>query len=135
MSTFRSFVDGLEALVVTGVVRRYTQGPPLGAPGTADCPFQYVRYPRSTEVAIVFGEQGGHPTRTAELVIGVEPVGQNTAYENFDDTVDLMDNLESALQGASCLTKSKLNWSIRQEDDPVAGQMYWAIIATVEGSG
>jgi len=135
MTTFRSFVDALEALTITGVNRQYTQGPPIGAPGVADCPFQYVRYPRSEEIPIVFGEQGGWPTLRAELVLGVEPVGQNTAFENFDDTVDLMDALVTALQASSCITKSKLTWNIRQAIDTVAGQQYWAVIAEVEGRG
>ena len=135
MTTFRSFVDALEALTITGVVRQYTQGPPMGAPGTADCPFQYVRYPASDEIPLVFGEQGGWPTLRADLVIGVEPVGQNTTFENFDDTVDMMDNVTVALQGAPCITKSKLNWSIRQAIDTVAGQQYWAVIAAIEGKG
>lgn len=134
-TTYRSFVDALEALVVTGVVRRYTQGPPMGAPGVADCPFQYVRYPGSDEIPIVFGEQGGWPTLRAELVIGVEPAGQDTAFQNFDATVDMMDNLATALRGAACITKNKLHWSQRQITDTVAGQQYWAVVANVEGSG
>lgn len=135
VTTYRSFVDALEDLTITGVARQYTQGPPLGQPGVADCPFQYVRYPASDEVPIVFGEQGGWPTLRAELVVGVEPVGQNTAFENFDDTVDMMDNVATALREADCITKSKIRWGMRQAIDPVAGQNYWAVIATVEGSG
>ena len=129
-------IDALEALSITGVNRQYTQGPPIGAPGVADCPFQYVRYPGSNnEHAVVFGEQGGWNHLRAELVIGVEPVGQNTAQENFDDTVDMMDNVASALRGASCISSSKINWSLRQIIDTVAGQQYWAVLAVVEGYG
>jgi len=136
MTTYRSFVDALEALDITGVVRQYTQGPPVGAPGTADCPFQYVRYPGTDEeFAIVFGEQGGWADLRAELVIGVEPVGQNVTPENFDDTVDMMDNVRTALQGATCMTKSKLRWSLRQTIDTIAGQDYWAVVAQVRGNG
>jgi hypothetical protein len=136
VTTYRSFVDALEALSITGVNRQYTQGPPIGAPGVADCPFQYVRYPRTDEeFAIVFGEQGGWADLQAELVIGVEPVGQNVAPENFDDTVDMMDNVAAALRGSTCLTKSKLRWGLRQAIDTVAGQEYWAVIATVRGNG
>ncbi len=135
-TNYRSFVDALEDLDINGVVRQYMQGPPLGAPGTTECPFQYVRYPGSdTEYAIVFGEQGGWNHLRAELVVGVEPVGQSTAYENFDDTVDMMDNVATALRGATCTTKSKLRWSLRQIIDTVAGQQYWAVLAVVEGNG
>jgi len=134
-TTFRSFVDALEALEIDDVTRQYTQGPPVPPPATADCPFQYVRYPASDEIPIVFGEQGGWPTLRAELVIGIEPVAQNVGPENFDDTVDMMDNVTLALQSASCITKSKLRWNIRQTIDTIAGQDYWAVVAAVEGSG
>jgi len=134
-TTYRTFVDALEALVVTGVVQRYTSGPPSGAPGTSDIPAQYVRYPGSDEVAIVFGEGGGWPTLRAELVLLVEAVGQNTQGRNFDLTVDMMDNLATALRGTTCTTKSKLRWSVRMGEDLVAGTAYWAVVANVEGSG
>jgi len=134
-TTYRSFVDALEALDIDDVVRQYTQGPPLNPPGVADCPFQYVRYPGSDEIPIVFGEQGGWPTLRAELVIGVEPVGQNIGYVNFDATVDMMDNVADALRGATCMTKSHVRWGLRQIIDTVAGQQFWAVLATVEGSG
>jgi len=135
VTTYRSFVDGLEALVVTGVVRRYTSGPPAGSTGVADTPAQYVRYPGGEEIAIVFGEQGGWPTLRAELVILVEAVAQSTQVRNFDLTVDMMDNLTTALQGATCITKTKLRWSVRMGEDLVAGTAYWAVIASVEGNG
>jgi hypothetical protein len=135
-TTYRSFVDALEALTITGVERQYTQGPPVGSPAVADCPFQYVRYPGSDdERAIVFGEQGGFPHLRAELVIGVEPVGQNLTPENFDDTVDMMDNVATALRGAACISKAKIWWSLRQIIDTIAGQQYWAVLAIVEGRG
>jgi len=136
VTTYRSFVDALEALSITDVTRQYTQGPPVGAPSTADCPFQYVRYPRSNEEhAIVFGEQGGWADLQADLVVCLEPTGQNVTPENFDDTVDMMDNVADALRGATCYTKSKLFWGIRQTIDTVAGQEYWAVVATVRGYG
>lgn len=133
VTAYRSFVDALEALSITGVVREYHHGPPTTSP--ADTPAQYVRSPGSEEIAIVFGEQGGWPTLRADLVILVEPVGQSTQERNFDLTVDMMDNIATALRGATCMTKSHVRWSLRQTIDTVAGQDYWAIVAGVEGSG
>lgn len=135
ITTFRSFVDALEDISVTGVVRRYERGPPSGAPSTADTPAQYVRYPAGDEIPLVFGEQGGWPTLRAELVLLVEPVGQSKQGRNFDLTVDMMDNLTAALRGLSCITKSKIRWSIRQAIDTVAGQAYWAVVASIQGNG
>lgn len=135
-TTYRSFVDALEALEVTGVVRRFTSGPPAGSTGVADTPAQYVRYPVGEEAPIVFGEQLGWPTLRAEIVILVEPVAQSTQPRNFDLSVDMMDNLSTALREATCITKSKLRvGSIRIGEDLVAGMSYWAVFATVEGHG
>jgi hypothetical protein len=128
-------VDALEATTVAGVSRTFTQGPPLGSPGVTDCPFQYVRFPEGDEIPLVFGEQGGDPTLRAEFVVCIEPVGQSTAPENFDATVDMMDAVTAGLRALSCITKSHLNWSLRLAMDIVAGQMYWAVIASVEGRG
>ena len=135
VTTYRSFVDALEALDIAGVSRQYTQGPPVGSPSTPDCPAQFVRYPGSDEHAIVFGEQGGWPTLRADLVVLVEPVGQSRGGENFDHTVDMMDAVAIALRGAPCITKSHLRWGCRQTIEEVAGQAYWAVVANVEGNG
>ena len=134
-TTFRSFIDALESLDITGVVREFHEGPPAGAPATADTPFQYVRYPQSDEIPIVFGEQGGWPSLRAELVVCVEPVAQSTQPRNFDDTVDMMDNIATALREADCLAKSHLTWSLRMTTDLVAGTAYWAVVVNVEGHG
>ena len=136
VTTYRSFVDALEALSITGVNRQYTQGPPIAQPGDADIPAQYARYPGTDEeFPIVFGEQGGWLDLHAELVVLVKAVGLNTAFENFDDTVDMMDNVATALRGSTCTTKSKVRWSLSQIIDTVAGQQYWAVLARVRGYG
>jgi len=135
ITTYRAFIDALEALDVTGVVRCHTSGPPSGAPSAGDTPALYVRYPGSEEIPLVFGGQGGWPTLRAEVVVLVEPVAQSTQARNFDLSVDMMDNLATALRGAACIAKSKLRWSMRMGEDLVAGTAYWAIMATVEGNG
>jgi hypothetical protein len=134
-TTYRSFVDALEALDITGVNRQFTQGPPLNPPVVGDCPFQYVRYPGGSEGALVFQNQGGWPTLRAELIVCVEPVAQNTAFENFDDTVDMMDNISTTLRATDCTLANHLRWEIRQIIDTVAGNQYWAVQTIVEGSG
>jgi len=134
-TTFRTFIDNIEALDVTGVNRAYTQGPPASSAGST--PFQYVRYPQGNQGPIVFGEAGGPPTMVAELVICVEEVAQNVQAENFDDTVDMMDNVNTAIREAgNCWPgKSKASWEIRMGIDTVAGTDYWAVITTITGSG
>ena len=133
MTTYRSVVDALEALSITGVVRRYTSGPPAGASGVGDTPAQYVRYPGGDERALVFGEGGGLTALRTELVVLVEPVAQSTQPRNFDLTVDMMDNVAAALRRAPCTIGGKLAWSVRMGEDFVASTAYWAVIASVEG--
>lgn len=135
LTKFRAFVDALEAMTVTGVSRNYTQGPPLGAPVDADCPALFVRYPEADEDRTTFGTHGGWPTFRTDVVIVVEPTGQNTAPANFDATVDMMDNLSAALRDLQCIVKSKMRWHIKQTMELVAGQEYWAVVASVEGRG
>jgi len=135
VTTFSEFVDNLEDLDVVGVVRKFEEGPPMSE--AADRPFQYVRYPQGDESAIVFGEGGGLATMQAELVICVEAIGQNTQAANFDDTVDMMDALITALRakGRCWPGQGGTTWNIRMGVDTVAGQDYWAVIALVKGSG
>jgi len=47
----------------------------------------------------------------------------------------MMDNVADALRGATCITKAHIRWGVRQIIDTVAGQQYWAVLATVRGYG
>ena len=130
--TMNAFVDGLEALVVSGVVRSYTHGPPSGAAGVGDCPAMFVHLPAMTGAPLVFGEGGGNGTLSAQVIILVEPVAQSRNPENFDAGVDMMDALEDALRGAECAIGKIASWNIRLTELEVAGIAYWAVIAQIE---
>jgi hypothetical protein len=136
MTTYRQFVDRLEALAIAGVNKRYTQGPPQSL-NTADMPAQWVQFPRSNEGTITsFVGNGGWATMIAELVIALEAVGQNTGPENFDAAVDMMDNITTVLRANDCgITMSKVRWNLVLTVRAVAGVNYWVVIATLEGNG
>lgn len=136
MTTYRQFVDRLEALVITGVTRQFETGRP-DALNTDDLPAQWVQFPRSSEGRpTTFEGNGGWPTMRAELVIAVEAVGQNTGMANFDAAVDMMDNITTTLRANDCgITKSKVTWALTLTIRAVAGVDYWVIIAGIEGSG
>lgn len=138
ITTMRAFVDALEAITITGVLRQYTQGPPTSA-NDADIPCSFVKLPNSNEGPLVYQNQGGWPTLQATHVILVEAVVQNLQPVNFDATVDMMDAMSTALRGgdADCgtLAKSHLTWSQRQGIETVAGVEYWAIFTDVQGQG
>jgi len=135
MTTLRSFVDNLEALVVAGVSYRYPSGPPAAPPNILPC--QYVRFPNLDEGQLVFGEGGGWPVLRATLVILEEAVPQDAQRRNFDRTVDMCDSVRAALQGCirNTLADSKPTWRISTGVDTVGGQAYWAVVAEVEAKG
>lgn len=139
MTTFRSFVDALEALEVTGVKRAFQRGPPKDLSAGEDLPAMYVRLPRGDKTPLVFDGFDGWTAFVADIVICVQAVGQGEEeYINFDDTVDMMDNLSSALASVTAcdvISKTKHTWAIRQTVNAVAEIDYWAVIATVTGRG
>jgi hypothetical protein len=133
-STLRAFVDALEAIVVTGVTRRYTSGPPESV-DTADLPAQFVQLPQLSDQPFNFGNHGGWPTFRADIVIAYEPVAQNTNAVNFDGTVDMVDSLTSAIRALSITAAlAALSWTSRQTTVEIAGTSYWAVVTTVEGT-
>jgi len=133
MITLRTFVDGLEALSITGVTRSYLQGPPTSGPVTADLPALFIAYPTLTGSRLTLGNQGGNGTLTAQLYILVEPVAQNMQGANYDATVAMVDALETALIAAACSIGGALSWSVRVTTFEVAGEAYWTVIADMEG--
>lgn len=135
MTTYNAFVDGLEALVVVGVRRRYESGPPLSL-NTADLPAQWVQLPAGESEAMVLGDAATSrwPTFRADLIVAIEAVGQATGGANFDDTVTLLEALRTRLE-LTDLTEAPLSWTMRQVIVTVAGTDYWAILCSVTGQG
>lgn len=135
LTTLTTFVDGLEGLDVAGVARRFPQGPPA-ALNRGDLPAQFAMLPRPavTEGGWVFGQAGYQRTLRAELVIVLEAVGQNTYPQNFRRAVDMIDNLNAALESSTAhdLANGSPEWTVRLEALEVAGAGYWALIADVE---
>ena len=130
-STLAAYVADLAALTVTGVTRKY--GAPPVQINTADLPCMYPRLPQLADNPITACGQGGWPIHTAELVIMVEPLGQNLQPTNFAAVLTLIDNLQAALQ-ADRPTTGKRTWQIRQEIvEHKPDTLHWAIIATVTG--
>jgi len=131
ITTYSSFTSGLAALSVTGVERKYTHPPT--ALSTADLPAMWPGLPSGDEPHMTFQAGGGWPQLTCDLIIAVEPVGQNTQSVNYSNMITAMDNLSTALRGAS-IGRSTLTWNITGNVQiAVAGTTYWAVIATVSG--
>jgi len=131
--TLATFVNGLEALVIEGVTRRYIHGVPAAVVNVPDLPALFVAYPVATGGKLAFSGQGGTGTVGAQLHILVEAVAQDYQERNFDRTVAMADALETALFTVACAVGGNLSWSIRVTNVAVAGEMYWVVVADMEG--
>lgn len=137
MTTFASFVTSISGLSITGVERTYTSTPE--SIGAADLPAQFVRLPDgeatySPETCIETGK-----TRSIELVVCIEPVALEVADQNFDDTIAMMDYIETALDTWNAAQNTMLfSYSISTSGNApvvVGDTAYWAVIASVNGVG
>jgi len=130
---YKDFADGIAALSITGVTRNYGTEPPASLK-TADLPASFVISPRGQNDPFAF--TGGATTAmlTVQLVVCIEPVGQNLASQNAADTLTLIDATVTALAGTN-VGISKSEFEIRQVIYDVGGESYWALIANVSARG
>jgi hypothetical protein len=135
ITSYTDYTAALASLVVEGVTRRYTSPP--SQLHTADLPAQFVRLPEGREGPLTADGEGGWPALTAELVIAVEPVHQNTPAANYATTVALVDAVSAALRAVTPkqVCKSKLSWTIGARRDVLGEQEYWLLVARVTGQG
>lgn len=135
MTTLVAFVDAVEDLKIAGVTHQWKSGRPEGEPG--DIPCSYVSMLITGENGPqVFGEQGKiNPSLRCELVVVVEPVGQDIGYCNFDACIAMMDAITTAIMAqANCWPgASKCTWASRMEIIPIAGIAFWCVVTTIEG--
>lgn len=132
-TTYAAYVNALEALVVTGVTRRYTSGQPSTL-NTADLPAQWVDLPRGTSEPATCAHDMTR-TLTADLIVALEPVGQVTRVNNFAATVTMLDSLHTALDAADLGTDSIPSWSSRMAIVTVNTTDYWAVVTEVTALG
>ena len=132
MTTYAAFVSALHGITVTGVSRKFDHTPQ--AVQTADLPAQYLRLPGggiNSETLTTCAGDG--KTRTIELVIIGEPVGQGDVDTNFGAVVTLMDNLETALDALGD-TMPMTTYAIRGEGMQVGDALHWGLVATITGT-
>ena len=134
MTTFASLVSSVSSIEVAGVQRRYTYTPE--SLGAADLPAQFVRLPD--------GSTGHAPTscleyqkeRAIELVVCIEPANLETAQQNYADTVEMMDYIETALD--AWIGAQLFSYTISTSGSApvyVGSTPYWAVIASINGVG
>jgi hypothetical protein len=133
-TTYAAFTAALAALTVTGVTRKFANPP--AAVDTADLPALWPGLPSGTEPLMTFatgsGTSGGWPAMRCDLIVALEPVGQNTQAANYAATVAMLDNLSSTLRG-NHIGRGPMTWAITANVQiNVSGNLYWAVIATIE---
>jgi hypothetical protein len=136
MTTYRAWVDYLETLAPTGVVKKFTAGPPA-ALNTADLPAQWLELPHGENRPSCSGSEGGDRTLYADHVVALEPVGQATQAVNFDACVTMLDSIDAALEGTYATSPliGPQTWRSRLAIVTVAGVAYWSIVTSIEGLG
>jgi hypothetical protein len=135
MTTLVAFVDAIEDLKIAGVTHQWKSGPPLGDPGDIPCSFVNLAVTGANGPQ-VFGEQGKiNPALRCELVVALEPVGQDVGDVNFDACIAMMDAVTTAImsQGNCWPGASKCTWATRVEIVPIAGIDFWCVVTTIEG--
>lgn len=133
MTTFQQWVDGFRTanLTITGVTRHY-DNPPLSL-NTADLPAAWP--------SIFSGGYDGYEWSCNELnetysmsfVVACEAVNQSRMPENYELMIDIADNLRTALNGITSMLFIR-PLSIQAATVTVAGNNYYGLVATVEGS-
>lgn len=134
--TVAAFYTALNSLSVTGVTRRYAYEP--NGISTADMPAQWVRLPGNglgIDSAYASASNATSKERSAELVIAVEAIGQETPGAATTALVAMADNLETALDGWDATRPGYVNYSIDAGSVAVGGVAYWSLIATVTTRG
>ena len=133
-ATYTQFVDAVQALTITGVNRKHEE-PPRNF-NTADLPCSFVWFPSGDNSPLMFEGATGREFRRRALDLIV--VYDSTALDadaDFTATVTMMDNVEAAL-GSLSVGQSKPNWTIRSQlYNETAKRRYWAVVATIRGTG
>lgn len=136
MTTFRAWIDFLETLAPSGVVKLYTSGPPASL-NTSDLPAQWLELPHGENRPSTAGAEGGDRTLYADHVVAFEPVAQSTQAANFDACVTMLDSIDAAFvaQYGTSPLMGLMTWRSRIAIVTVAGVAYWAIVTSLEGLG
>lgn len=130
MTTLQAFYYGLSRLSVTGVARTYEYEP--DGVTTADLPALWVALPSADNGAASNWATACDVTgksRTAVVVVAIEPAGQDGPGRNTAAVLRMMDALEMALDG---LTYPYVDYTLTGgQPIETALTQYWGVTATV----
>ena len=131
MTTYTSFISTVSGVSITGVTRKFDHEP-LSV-HTSDLPASFVRLPGGgTNPETLTTCSGDGKTRVVELVVILEPLGQERPSKNFSLTVTMMDNTETALDALGDFMPM-VEYQLSAEGVPVGDAVHWGIVATITG--
>lgn len=138
LNTFTEFVGGLADMEVTGVGTNLYWDQPASL-NTAKLPAKWLELPEGDGQLMTF--EGGVATYVMRinLWIAIAPVAQDHYERRFRAAVEMMDRLSHAIAHEDLDTDeiaiSKLTFTIRQTEKTVAGIVYTAVHALIQGRG
>lgn len=132
-ASYAQFIAAVKNLSVSGVSKTHDQPPAVF--NRADLPCKFCWFPQGDNAPLSFGGDAHEfRRREVDLIVVYESTAKK-ADPTFTETVALMDALETAL-GNLDAGQSNPSWQIRSQlysetDD----RRYWAVIATIQGTG
>lgn len=130
--SYTSFVAALSGLSVAGVRRTYN-APPVQL-STADLPALFTTLPQGNTAIDTLGGTTGLRSMSCMVVVAIEPVKQSMQLTNYTATMTMLDAVESTLKAAAASNRVIDRWTLEATETPIGDSLYWAIVATVEGS-
>lgn len=131
-ATYAQFINAIQALTVTDVKRKWEEPPRKF--NAADLPCSFCMFPSGDNAPLSYSGPREFAAREVDFIVIYADTAA-TADAPFTDTVAMMDKVETALLTLS-VGQSKPTWNIRSQLYLEAGdRRYWAVIATIRGTG
>ena len=130
-TTFAAFYAAFRNLSLTGVTNLAEA--PLNVP-SVKLPCKWVQVAGMDGAPFIVGKIGGWPTLRCQVVVLMQPMGQDRHATRWSDAVTMVDTLNDAITGMTKPVKGTVSWSIELEPN-FADSGYFAVVATVEGGG
>jgi len=130
-TTLATFYAAFRDLSLSGVTN--LNEAPLNVP-SAKLPCKWVQLSGMDGSPFIVGQLGGWPTLRCQVVVLMNPMGQDRHATRWSDAVTMVDSLNAAIVGMTNPSKGNLSWSIDLQPN-FADSGYFAVVATVEGEG
>ena len=141
--TLATLIENLGDMSISGVRTKLAQKPE--SINAADLPAAWAELPTLVEGTMTAGTHGGWGTVEIDHVIAVNATELGRYPDNYDLTIELMDNVVAALQAVPLyrpngtntanLGKGPVTWSLRGDFITLGQTVYWAIITTITARG